>query len=101
MSNATDIILQSITIDPTKINDVQTILKDCRTPESKIEALRNYCSHTLQTCLAIETEVVQSVVQNASWTEVVAELEEKYGVRGPSEIPGRKLDKFLDDESLN
>ena len=99
MSDAADIILQSIVVDPTKIGDVKEILKGCRTSESRAAALRAYCSKNLRTCLALETEVIKNVVNDTSWDKVVSALEAKYG---PQLAEGRIVPTpiVLRDESL-
>lgn len=99
MSDAADIILQSIVVDPTKIGDVKEILKGCQSIESRAAALRAYCSKNLKTCLALETEVVRNVVNDTSWDKVINALEERYGTQ-PAEGRVVSTPIMVRDDSL-
>lgn len=74
MRNATDIILLSILNDPTRLNDLQQIINGCSTPEARAAAVRGYCGRSLGNCLTVEKEVVESLIDGASWDDVAARL---------------------------
>lgn len=75
MRNATDIILLSILNDPTRLRDLQQIISGCSTPEARAAAVRGYCGRSLGNCLTVEKEVVESLIDGASWDDVANRLD--------------------------
>jgi len=78
MSNATDIIFQSIVVDQTKKSEILRILRGCNSTESKAAAVRGYCGKSLENCLTVEKHVVTNLLTNASWEDIVTRLDEMF-----------------------
>ena len=70
IKDATDIVVESIVTDPTRLKDVVELVRG--NPLNKTEAVRNYWGKTLRTGLLMENQVVDSILQRASW-ELVTE----------------------------
>lgn len=76
MRSATEIILQSIAIDPTKTRDLERLLRGCNSQASRAAAVRGYCDRTMMNRLTVEKNVVPSLMASASWDEIALKLDD-------------------------
>ena len=72
IKNATDVVVQSIVDDPVRLQDIVDIVRN--TPIDKTEAVKNYCGRSLRRGLIVEEQVVDTILEGASWEEVTERI---------------------------
>ncbi|MBX7139343.1 MAG: hypothetical protein K1X83_15335 [Oligoflexia bacterium] len=69
-NRATNVILQSLLSDPTRVTELQQIVRSFDSADTRASALRAYCGKSLRNCLTVEHEVVDRLINGTSWEEV-------------------------------